>query len=493
MRTKKDILKELPKFQGKEGSSQVGSTKTYTPEQINAISGYIHNLQNQQKRKGRAVNKPMPAKPIILQPGYTQGSAQDINLAEQAARQNKTVEQVIAERDRPLTLTEKILMGSALAIPAIAGAAVTAPAWAPAVGAALSAPILGTAGLTASNLLWGLGAYLSGDQLIDPNSATRTSINQAIENPTFDNVAGAIGTTGLTGLGFAGLPVRSGLLSLGDDFTRAGQYLTQGPLKNAYKLNPWAFKPQEGMMYRGIGKEGMKDALESKVFRSSPYHSSYNSNSGITQTRFTNNAYYSPQLNIAQIYNKDYIAEVPRSSGIWNVEDPKLPIQFSTRNIPINEGRILQKDWLRGYKEVPKPATISNPITNITQKDIQGALINILKEQKPSWFIEEPPKTALTDIIDQINTSNFLKDILKNPNKQALYTPVSNRVVLALNPPLEGGRQIRLVDEGAGLFKQKADELGEGYNLYDLLHQTQYHIRKNKYGGKINYLKGNKI
>jgi len=110
-------------------------------------------------------------------------------------------------------------------------------------------------------------------------------------------------------------------------------------------------------MYRGIGKEGMEDALESKVFRASPYHSSYNSNSGLGQTRFTENAYYSPELNIAKIYNKDYIAEVPRSSGIWNVEDVKVPIQFSTKNIPISEGRILKKDWLKGYKEVPKPTS----------------------------------------------------------------------------------------------------------------------------------------
>ena len=44
----------------------------------------------------------------------------------------------------------------------------------------------------------------------------------------------------------------------------AGKYLTtETALKNAYKYNPWAFKPQEKMMYRGIGKTGVEDAMKS--------------------------------------------------------------------------------------------------------------------------------------------------------------------------------------------------------------------------------------
>ena len=38
-------------------------------------------------------------------------------------------------------------------------------------------------------------------------------------------------------------------------------------LQNAYKLNPFAFKPNPKFYYRGIGKEGAEDALESGVFR----------------------------------------------------------------------------------------------------------------------------------------------------------------------------------------------------------------------------------
>ena len=43
----------------------------------------------------------------------------------------------------------------------------------------------------------------------------------------------------------------------------AGEYLTtQTPLKNTYKYNPWAFKPEKGRMYRQVGQPGFDDALK---------------------------------------------------------------------------------------------------------------------------------------------------------------------------------------------------------------------------------------
>jgi hypothetical protein len=89
-----------------------------------------------------------------------------------------------------------------------------------AAGNAMNAPMLGTPGLTANNLLWGLGAGLSTNEIIDPKSATRTSINKAIEDPTVGNVASATGNSLLTGLGFVGLPYKQGAASLADDVTQ---------------------------------------------------------------------------------------------------------------------------------------------------------------------------------------------------------------------------------------------------------------------------------
>jgi len=117
-----------------------------------------------------------------------------------------------------------------------AGALATAPGYIPslyggnglmsAIGTGLNTAIAGVPGLTTNNLLWGAGAYLSGDQIIDPKSETRTSINKAIQNPTASNIVDATGNTLLTGLGFAGIPVKSGLTSFADDVSRGTKYLT---------------------------------------------------------------------------------------------------------------------------------------------------------------------------------------------------------------------------------------------------------------------------
>ena len=39
------------------------------------------------------------------------------------------------------------------------------------------------------------------------------------------------------------------------------------PLRNAYKYNPWAFKPNESNWYRQVGKSAVDDALGTKVIR----------------------------------------------------------------------------------------------------------------------------------------------------------------------------------------------------------------------------------
>jgi hypothetical protein len=107
-------------------------------------------------------------------------------------------------------------------IPAMGGAS---SGFIPAAQTAFNTSMLGVPGLTANNLLWGAGAYLSADQIIDPKSATRTSINTAIKDPSLYNVVDAAGNVGMTGLGFAGLPVKAGLASLADDVSGAGNYL----------------------------------------------------------------------------------------------------------------------------------------------------------------------------------------------------------------------------------------------------------------------------
>jgi hypothetical protein len=116
-----------------------------------------------------------------------------------------------------------------------------------------------------------------------------------------------------------------------------------------------AFKPKPGMMYRGLGEEGFKDATKSGVFRAKqnvvPEY--YPGTKLQLNKSFGTNPYFTPKFETASGYGSKYIAEVPMSSANWRQRYVKSDwSQVADRPIPITEGRILQKDWLRGYKEV---------------------------------------------------------------------------------------------------------------------------------------------
>ena len=138
----------------------------------------------------------------------------------------------------------------------------------------------------------------------------------------------------------------------------AAKYATEKTaLKNAYKLNPYAFKPTEGMMYRGLGKEGMEDALASGVFRANPNVEPVKLGR-FDVTRQFSKAYFSPKFNVADQYGKGYIAEVPRTASDWGKRYARTDwSQIAQRDIPITEGKVLQKHWLKGYKPIPQQLT----------------------------------------------------------------------------------------------------------------------------------------
>jgi hypothetical protein len=133
----------------------------------------------------------------------------------------------------------------------------------------------------------------------------------------------------------------------------------EGLLSNAYKVNPFAFKPQEGMMYRGLGQEGFTDAMQSGVFR--PKQLGYSPERSFTEIvsnpKQFESTFYAPsdKFGIVKGYGPKYVAEVPFEGNQFNRRYKGKNWSWSTpREIPIEEGRILQKDWSRGYKEVPK-------------------------------------------------------------------------------------------------------------------------------------------
>jgi hypothetical protein len=218
--------------------------------------------------------------------------------------------------------------------------------------------------------------------------------------------------------GFNAINVIPATAELRGPLKSAGKYLTtQTPLKNTYKYNPWAFKPNPEAYYRGVGKEGIKDALESRVIKSrdqdlfpSPYFARPN--------EFKTALYYNPDALIeAKGIDVLQVKNIEPNQIIFNNKDagavplnPEWVDEVYLGNItpgvktsqlghlPIDDPniRLLQKDWLRGYEEIKKPS-IQNSIDNIATPNIsQSASISPV-----AWQAQELPglhlKSTMTD------------------------------------------------------------------------------------------------
>lgn len=137
---------------------------------------------------------------------------------------------------------------------------------------------------------------------------------------------------------------------------------TKTPLRNAWKLNPKAYQYNlpENTMWRGLGQEGMEDAVSSGLFRAKqnviPEY--YPGTKLQINKSFGTNPYFTPKFKTAATYGDNYLAEVPRDAANWSQRYKRSDwSQVADRPIPISEGRILQKDWLKGYKPVEIPSS----------------------------------------------------------------------------------------------------------------------------------------
>ena len=127
-------------------------------------------------------------------------------------------------------------------------------------------------------------------------------------------------------------------------------------------IKNFRFKPNENMMYRGIGEKGMKDAIESGYFKSPRpnFNTTYWTNSdNFDRAVRSGNTGFKPTSKTSEIY----IAEYPKNKGNFEIRyarfSPEKPLfeDFHKHEgkLPLSEGRILKKHWLRGYKEVKIP------------------------------------------------------------------------------------------------------------------------------------------
>lgn len=153
--------------------------------------------------------------------------------------------------------------------------------------------------------------------------------------------------------------VGAGLLTKDAALARLAASKESGLLSNAWRLNPKAYQYNlpGNTMWRGIGREGMEDAIQSGVFRAKQlnYPEKRSLAQIINSPKQFGRAYFTPKFNTAATYGDNFIAEVPRDAAQWRKRYGRRDwSQIADRDIPISEGRILQKDWLRGYREVPK-------------------------------------------------------------------------------------------------------------------------------------------
>jgi hypothetical protein len=229
-------------------------------------------------------------------------------------------------------------------------------------------------------------------------------------------VEGFFNTLDAAGLASTGAPLVktgiSGARALPVVARQAGRYATtQTPLRNAWKLNPWAFKPNPEAYYRMIGKEGYADALESGVIRppqtsrvfdqgSQKYidipipayeEAYYNAQFPLDRRWYPKNKITinpktgKPRRHINSGYEGPYMAEITGNSHLFengeNVAAYTGPnasqtVTYSKEFIPINTPgvKFYKEDWLRGYKEVPKSINKDGELDGILGDETKAAL-----------------------------------------------------------------------------------------------------------------------
>ena len=327
----------LPRFQQRPG--------TVNPD---AIRAYMMGLS------GRA--------PKQAPKGLTQISPKEAFYQNQLQKYGRTREDIArAQQEAALPfLLATGAIGAAAAAPLLAIAG-------PAIGAGLSyAPVASAPAATLGNALAAAGV-------------TDFALNRAPQIPgqiRRGEYAEAALNTGLGALDIVGAnmvsPIRQTATELAN---QTGRYLTtQTPLRNAWKLNPYAYKQQADMMYRGVGREGFQDAIEAGYLRSKQnVEPSYYRNLNMSK-QFGKNTYFSPNVETAIQYGEGIVAAIPRSSAKWASRYPRQGpnswSQFTQSQIPTEMVEFYKPHWLK------RLSSIQNPVTPKTYptiwSDLQG-------------------------------------------------------------------------------------------------------------------------
>ena len=208
--------------------------------------------------------------------------------------------------------------------------------------------------------------------------------------------------------------------------TDAEKYLTtKTPLKNTYKYNPWAFKPNPEAYYRTLGKEGIDDAFNSGVIRPKQSHSKYSPEVGkrinVNTPEFPEGSYFNKSgiYSNNKVYNPEYITEVVGKDELFTYPERIVfneNIRVAPKDIPIEQANFYKKDWLQGYKpiEVPESRTYNKFSNSNFKSEINWG----------NWNKEIPDNPQLIQEYNAIEqTSKANGTWMKNPDGSMYLGP----------------------------------------------------------------------
>jgi hypothetical protein len=214
------------------------------------------------------------------------------------------------------------------------------------------------------------------------------------------------------------LPVNTAKIAKGAQ--QLGKYLTEETaLRNAYKLNPYAFKPNPEAYYRMIGDKGLDDLVESGIVRSNQ-STFYKDKNPFFSKSAPIDGRYSKSVVPGGEYEGTHMLEVQGNNEIGNrfaknrwadaAPDPNIFVARDKIGINNPNLKIYEKDWLKGYKEIPKPTSSVDDVSKGFKSEIDWA----------KWNKEIPENKALMQEYNAIEQQAKTNGTwMKNPDGTA--------------------------------------------------------------------------
>lgn len=259
-------------------------------------------------------------------------------------------------------------------------------------------------------------------------------VDQAADAFNKGNYKEGIAKAAMAGLGAVGpLKLISELgqtSKVSDIIEGTGEFLTtQTPLRNAYKINPWAFKPNPEAYYRVLGKEGVNDALESGVIRANQKNIDPFSGEPIYDRPYFSKGvpfdrdWKSPFINkkgkrsIGSSYPDENMVEVFGDSRFHRTND-LVTSPINTLNSFDDGINFYKRDWLRGYK--PVNTSVQNiEAENIIRAGSGGMDMSRYEIKNPDYYtqllntydsrkLSQQNRKFYTDLINSVKKQNGL-------------------------------------------------------------------------------------